>query len=75
MAEGIRRLEGHRFIGVRDSMTVFDCNDAEQNAELSELIGLRDLVDRTLVSTFAPDTLEEARNRGFTPRTKGVGSA
>lgn len=68
MADAIRRLEGHRYIGVRDSMLVFDSEDAEQRVELDELIGLRNLIDRTLISTFAPDTLAEARNRGFRPR-------
>ncbi len=49
-------------------MTVFDTDDPEQLRELEERIALRDLVDLAMVSTFAPDSLIEAVNRGFRPR-------
>ena len=61
----LRRFEDHRFIGTRDTMGVYDCDDEAQfevlNARSSELDGTN------LVQTFGPDTLDEARNRGFRP--------
>jgi len=48
-------------------MVVYDCDDAEQFAALSERVSSEDLVERTMLSSFAPDTLAEARNRGFLP--------
>jgi hypothetical protein len=48
-------------------MVVYDCDDDAEFATLSERVGDEDLVGRTLVSVFAPDTLAEAGNRGFTP--------
>ena len=48
-------------------MVVYDCDDAAQFAALNERVANEDLVDRTMLSSFAPDTLAEARNRGFRP--------
>ncbi|NND83870.1 MAG: hypothetical protein HKN46_01840 [Acidimicrobiia bacterium] len=62
-----RRLEHHRFIGTRDTMRVYDTDDDGQAEALLERIGADDLIDRTLISTFGPDSLEEARSRGFRP--------
>lgn len=64
----IKRYEGHRFLGVRDTMIAYDLSDEEQAAELVERIEESDLFQRNLIQTFAPDTLAEARNRGFAPR-------
>jgi hypothetical protein len=63
-----RRLEHHRFIGTRDDMVVHDTDDEAQASRLLERIDEDDLVGRKLVSTFGPDTLAEARNRGFRPK-------
>ncbi len=63
-----RRLEHHRYIGTRDDMVVHDTDDADQAAALADRIDSDDLLGRNLVSTFGPDTLDEARNRGFRPR-------
>ena len=52
-------------MGARDSMTVYDCDDDEQFAELTSRVEAEDLIGRALVSSFAPDTVAEARNRGF----------
>lgn len=52
-------------MGLRDEMMVYDCDDDEQYSVVSDRIESEDLLRRTLVSTFAPDTLAEARNRGF----------
>ncbi len=64
----LRRFEAHRFIGTRDTMTVYDCDDDSQFAELSRRVEEEDLVGRKLLSSFAPDQLAEARNRGFRAR-------
>jgi len=64
----LRRFEDHRFIGVRDTMVVYDCDDDDQLAEVSARTVEDQLVDRNLIQTFGPDGLAEARNRGFTPR-------
>lgn len=61
----MRRFPENRFVGLRDEMVVYDCDDDEQYTAVSERIESEDLLRRTLVSTFAPDTLAEARNRGF----------
>lgn len=62
-----RRLEHHRFVGTRDTMRVYDTDDAGQAEALRARMEADDLIDRALVSTFGPDTLVEARNRGFRP--------
>lgn len=61
----MRRFPENRFVGLRDEMVVYDCDDDAQYTAVSERIESEDLLRRTLVSTFAPDTLAEARNRGF----------
>ncbi len=66
----LARFEGYRFIGTRDTMLVYDCDDEEQFAELQERAQEEDLSNRLLLQSFAPDTLVEARNRGFRPATK-----
>ena len=64
----IRRFEDHRFIGLRDEMVVYDCDDPEQFAVLEARMTDGDLIRRAAVSTFAPDSVAEARNRGFRSR-------
>ncbi len=63
----LRRLEHHRFVGVRDVLTVFDTDDPEQRAALVERAGAADPVAVLPLVTFAPDTLAEAANRGYRP--------
>jgi hypothetical protein len=59
------RFDEYRFIGARDTMRVYDCDDASQFAALEERVREDGLMGARLLSTFAPDTLAEARNRGF----------
>jgi hypothetical protein len=61
----LRRFEEHRFVGIRDTMVVYDCDDAGQFAEISARVETEDLLDRNLLAAFGPDTLAEARQRGF----------
>lgn len=68
----LSRFESYRFVGVRDKMIVYDCDDSDQFAELSEREEEENLGDRLLLQSFAPDTLDEARNRGFRPPHRTV---
>lgn len=63
----LRQFPENRFIGTRDDMVCYDCDDADQLAALEERVANGDLVRRTMLSSFSPDTAAEARNRGFTP--------
>jgi hypothetical protein len=63
----LSRFEHYRFVGTRDTMRVYDCDDDVQFEELNERIQTDRLVERLQVQSFAPDTVEEARNRGFKP--------
>ncbi len=64
----LRRFGEFRYVGVRDTMIVYDCDDEGQFAELSARVESEDLVAANLLSSFAPDDLPEARNRGFRER-------
>ena len=61
------QFEKSRFVGVRDTMTVYDCDDPDQFALIQVRQEEDDLVGRKLVQAFGPDTLAEGRNRGFHP--------
>ena len=63
----LSRFEDYRFIGTKDTMRVYDSDDPGQFEELESRIRDDDLIGRLLVQAFAPDTLDEARNRGFKP--------
>lgn len=67
MMTRLRRFEEFRFVGTRDTMVVYDCDDTDQFGELEERVEADDLLRRDLLSSFGPDTLPEARNRGFRP--------
>ncbi len=64
----LARFEGYRHIGVRDTMVCYDCDDNDQFEELRSRVDGEGLIGANLLQSFAPDTLEEARNRGFRPR-------
>ena len=61
----LRRFEDYRYIGTRDTMVFYDCDDDEQFAELEDRIEAGELLTNNLLSAFGPDTPAEARNRGF----------
>jgi hypothetical protein len=63
----LSRFESYRFIGTRDDMRVYDCDDDGQFQTLEDRLTRDDLVEQKLVQSFAPDSVEEARNRGFRP--------
>ena len=64
----IRRFEHSRFVGTRDDMVVYDCDDDGAFRSLEDRLASEDLVEANLLQAFGPDTLAEARNRGFHPR-------
>jgi hypothetical protein len=64
---GVRRFEQHRFVGTRDTMVVYDTSDADDREALGARIAADDLLRRKLLTSFGPDSLAEARNRGFRP--------
>ncbi len=61
------RFGENRFVGVRDDMTVYDCDDESQFAALEARVEAESLTEKNMLSAIAPDTLAEARNRGFRP--------
>ncbi len=63
----LSRFEEHRFVGTRDDMRVYDCDDDDQFLELSERVAEERLVEAKILQTFAPDSISDARNRGFRP--------
>jgi len=65
MSPRLRRFPEQRFVGTRDDMRVYDCDDGDAFAALEARVELENLVGDGLVSSFGPDSLAEARNRGF----------
>ena len=63
----LRRFLDFRIIGRRDQMVAYDCDDAGQFAEVSDATERLSLHEQNLLQSFAPDTLIEAKNRGFCP--------
>ncbi len=63
----LSRFEAHRYIGTRDDMCVYDCDDEDQFEILSKRVQEEDLMNRKLLQSFGADTLPEARNRGYRP--------
>jgi hypothetical protein len=66
----LSRFEVYRYVGVRDTMRFYDCDDDEQFDEISARVEEEGLVGDNLIQVFAPDTPVEARNRGFRPAVK-----
>jgi hypothetical protein len=60
------RFEHHRFVGDKRTQLVYDVDAWEDAAEVDEFVGLGVAIG------FAPDTLAEARNRGYLLATPGV---
>jgi hypothetical protein len=48
-------------------MTVYDCDDEAEFEALESRVEADQLLDHRLLQTFGPDSLDEARNRGFRP--------
>jgi hypothetical protein len=63
----VRHFPDNRFIGRRDTMLVFDCDDQDQFESMARAASQLELDRKNLLQTFAPDTVFEAANRGFSP--------
>jgi hypothetical protein len=61
----LRAFADHRFVGTRDDMRYYDCDDPSQFAALSERVERDLLVEAKELQSFSPDVPAEARNRGF----------
>lgn len=61
----LRRFPDNRFIGRRDEMVVYDCDDPGKFDTLVAAIRELSLDSNNQLQSFAPDTVHEARNRGF----------
>lgn len=61
----LARFEAYRYIGTRDTMRFYDCDDEEQFSEVSTRVVEEGLVGANQIQTFAPDTPIEAKNRSF----------
>jgi hypothetical protein len=63
----IKRFEEYRFLGTRDDMLVYDCDDDAQFAVLQSREDAEGLSQQNLISAISPHSLAEARNRGYQP--------
>ena len=70
----LARFEKSRFIGARDTMTVYDCDDAGQLARLEARVEADDLVGRNLIQSFAPDHPGRSPQPGVPPARLPPGS-
>ena len=48
-------------------MKVYDCDDKIQFDQLNNKIGENDFLKLNLIQSFSPDSIDEAKNRGFKP--------
>jgi hypothetical protein len=53
-------------------MKFYDCDDEAQFEELRTRVDGEDLVGRNRLQAFAPDTPDEAINRGYAPALKSA---
>jgi len=61
------RFENSRFVGYRKNMKVYDCDNDEQFSKLTALMDNLDYIKLNLIQSFSPDSIDEAKNRGFKP--------
>ena len=61
------RFADYRYIGTRDEMVFYDCDDEPQFERLEARVSEEDLLGRNLLQAFSPDEPFEAVNRGFAP--------
>ncbi len=53
------KFEEHRYLGDKRTQYVYDLDEAEDEEVITELVASKQ------GATFGPDTLAEARNRGY----------
>jgi hypothetical protein len=57
------KFEDHRYVGDKRSLVVYDLDSDDPES----VAAVADLMVSEQFLAFGPDTLEEARNRGFRP--------
>ena len=65
-SESVERLSNfahNRFVGDKRTQEVYDLDESEESESMQVLID--ELVENETFICFAPDTLAEARNRGY----------
>lgn len=55
------KFEHHRFVGDKRTQIVYDIDETTDEAAIEELMASEQYL------AFSPDTLAEARNRGYRP--------
>ena len=63
----LNRFENHRYVGLKLNMKVYDCDNQLQFDQLNNKIGDSDYIGLNLIQSFSPDSIGEAKNRGFKP--------
>ena len=63
----LNRFENYRFIGNRLNMKVYDCDIDEQFKTLETIFEEKEMLKNNKIQSFSPDSLDEAKNRGFKP--------
>ena len=58
-----KRYADQQYIGDKRNQIVYDVDAVEDASVIDEL------VESEMVATFGPDSLAEARNRGYRPRS------
>jgi hypothetical protein len=48
-------------------MKVYDCDNEDQYSKLLAMTKNLDYIKLNLIQSFSPDTVDEAKNRGFRP--------
>jgi hypothetical protein len=63
------KFEHHRWIGDRRSQVAYDLDNLDDESIITELLaaGSTEGINGVAYTCFAPDTLPEARNRGYRP--------
>ena len=61
------RFENSRFVGYKKNMKVYDCDNDEQFSKLTAMMDNIDYIKLNLIQSFSPDSIDEAKNRGFKP--------
>jgi hypothetical protein len=69
------KFEHYRYVGDRRTQTVYDIDELEDESVIADLLGggRTEGINGVPYTCFAPDTLVEARNRGYKPY-RGNGS-
>lgn len=56
-------MEGFRYVGDKRSQVVYDLDEVSDESVIEELVASEQYL------VFGPDSLAEARNRGYQPRS------